>query len=287
MKDKSNDISLLKMYEDDMKQFDTSVLDEKQEKDLLTRYYNNQDKEAYEELILHNMKLVKYFARRYLSQGVEIVDLIQEGNIGLMEAIKHFDISKEVRFSTYATWWIRHFITRYIENRSKMIRIPVNLYIKLEEYKYYEELYMKTNCTVPFNEYIMSKLTISSNIYDSLTLNANEPLSLNVSVDDEDGRKTTVLDMVADSCDIENNYIQGLLLEDIDEVLNEKEKNILFMRYGITPYVRTYTCCEIGKLYGVSRQEISRIEIRAKRKLLLFYRNNGLSKKEATFKYVK
>ena len=168
-----------------------------------------------------------------------------------------------------------------------MIIIPVNLYIKLEEYKYYEELYMKTNCTVPFKEYIMSKLNISSNIYDSLTLNANEPLSLNVSVDDEDGRKTTVLDMVADSCDIENNYIQGLLLEDIDEVLNEKEKNILFMRYGITPYVRTYTCCEIGKLYGVSRQEISRIEIRAKRKLLLFYRNNGLSKKEATFKYVK
>lgn len=296
MKDKSNDISLLKMYEDDMKQFDTSVLDEKQEKDLLTRYYNNQDKEAYEELILHNMKLVKYFARRYLFQGVEIVDLIQEGNIGLMEAVKRFNPSLNYAFTTYAGSFIKGYILNYIFHKTRVLRIPNKLFLDIVKYFNLKDEYELVQTDLSIDEYIKNKLGVTDDYYKDIVTFSEDVLSLDYMTeysDDLDGitfaeRYKTKEISYEDTFIEKEQQIEDLkkLRESLDN-LSYREREILLMRYGISPYDRTYTCREIGDMYGVSRQEISRIEILTKRKLLLFYRNNSLNEKEATFKYVK
>lgn len=269
MKDKSNDISLLKMYEDDMKQFDTSLLSKENEKELVYRYYNNHDKKAYEELILHNMRLVIKIAKRYKAFNCDITDLIQEGNIGLMEAVKRFNPSLNYAFTTYAGSFIKGYILNYIFHKTRVLRIPNKLFIDIVKYFNLKDEYELVQTDLSIDEYIKSKLGVTDDYYKDIVTFSEDVLSLDYMAeykDDLDGipfvLRYKVKDITYEEAFIEKEQkIEDLkkLRESLDK-LPYREREILLMRYGIKPYKNAYTLEEVGKVFKISRQRVKQIE---------------------------
>ena len=237
--------SLYAMYEDDMKQFDTSLLSKEKEKELVYRYYNNHDKKAYEELILHNMRLVIKIAKRYKAFNCDITDLIQEGNIGLMEAVKRFNPSLNYAFSTYAGSFIKGYILNYIFHKTRVLRIPNKLFIDIVKYFNLKDEYELVQTDLSIDEYIKSKLGVTDDYYKDIVTFSEDVLSLDYMAeykDDLDGipfvLRYKVKDITYEEAFIEKEQkIEDLkkLRESLDK-LPYREREILLMRYGIKPY---------------------------------------------------
>ena len=261
--------SLYAMYEDDMKQFDTSLLSKENEKELVYRYYNNHDKKAYEELILHNMRLVIKTAKRYKAFNCDITDLIQEGNIGLMEAVKRFNPSLNYAFTTYAGSFIKGYILNYIFHKTRVLRIPNKLFIDIVKYFNLKDEYELVQTDLSIDEYIKSKLGVTDDYYKDIVTFSEDVLSLDYMAeykDDLDGipfvLRYKVKDITYEEAFIEKEQkIEDLkkLRESLDK-LPYREREILLMRYGIKPYKNAYTLEEVGKVFKISRQRVKQIE---------------------------
>ena len=261
--------SLYAMYEDDMKQFDTSLLSKEKEKKLVYRYYNNHDKKAYEELILHNMRLVIKIAKRYKAFNCDITDLIQEGNIGLMEAVKRFNPSLNYAFTTYAGSFIKGYILNYIFHKTRVLRIPNKLFIDIVKYFNLKDEYELIQTDLSIDEYIKSKLGVTDDYYKDIETFSEDVLSLDYMAeykDDLDGipfvLRYKVKDITYEEAFIEKEQkIEDLkkLRESLDK-LPYREREILLMRYGIKPYKNAYTLEEVGKVFKISRQRVKQIE---------------------------
>lgn len=261
--------SLYAMYEDDMKQFDTSLLSKEKEKELVYRYYNNHDKKAYEELILHNMRLVIKIAKRYKAFNCDITDLIQEGNIGLMEAVKRFNPSLNYAFTTYAGSFIKGYILNYIFHKTRVLRIPNKLFIDIVKYFNLKDEYELVQTDLSVDEYIKSKLGVTDDYYKDIVTFSEDVLSLDYMAeykDDLDGipfvLRYKVKDITYEEAFIEKEQkIEDLkkLRESLDK-LPYREREILLMRYGIKPYKNAYTLEEVGKVFKISRQRVKQIE---------------------------
>ena len=261
--------SLYAMYEDDMKQFDTSLLSKEKEKELVYRYYNNHDKKAYEELILHNMRLVIKIAKRYKAFNCDITDLIQEGNIGLMEAVKRFNPSLNYAFTTYAGSFIKGYILNYIFHKTRVLRIPNKLFIDIVKYFNLKDEYELVQTDLSIDEYIKSKLGVTDDYYKDIVTFSEDVLSLDYMAeykDDLDGipfvLRYKVKDITYEEAFIEKEQkIEDLkkLRESLDK-LPYREREILLMRYGIKPYKNAYTLEEVGKVFKISRQRVKQIE---------------------------
>ena len=261
--------SLYAMYEDDMKQFDTSLLSKEKEKELVYRYYNNHDKKAYEELILHNMRLVIKIAKRYKAFNCDITDLIQEGNIGLMEAVKRFNPSLNYAFTTYAGSFIKGYILNYIFHKTRVLRIPNKLFIDIVKYFNLKDEYELIQTDLSIDEYIKSKLGVTDDYYKDIVTFSEDVLSLDYMAeykDDLDGipfvLRYKVKDITYEEAFIEKEQkIEDLkkLRESLDK-LPYREREILLMRYGIKPYKNAYTLEEVGKVFKISRQRVKQIE---------------------------
>ena len=261
--------SLYAMYEDDMKQFDTSLLSKENEKELVYRYYNNHDKKAYEELILHNMRLVIKIAKRYKAFNCDITDLIQEGNIGLMEAVKRFNPSLNYAFTTYAGSFIKGYILNYIFHKTRVLRIPNKLFIDIVKYFNLKDEYELVQTDLSIDEYIKSKLGVTDDYYKDIETFSEDVLSLDYMAeykDDLDGipfvLRYKVKDITYEEAFIEKEQkIEDLkkLRESLDK-LPYREREILLMRYGIKPYKNAYTLEEVGKVFKISRQRVKQIE---------------------------
>ena len=261
--------SLYAMYEDDMKQFDTSLLSKENEKELVYRYYNNHDKKAYEELILHNMRLVIKIAKRYKAFNCDITDLIQEGNIGLMEAVKRFNPSLNYAFTTYAGTFIKGYILNYIFHKTRVLRIPNKLFIDIVKYFNLKDEYELVQTDLSIDEYIKSKLGVTDDYYKDIVTFSEDVLSLDYMAeykDDLDGipfvLRYKVKDITYEEAFIEKEQkIEDLkkLRESLDK-LPYREREILLMRYGIKPYKNAYTLEEVGKVFKISRQRVKQIE---------------------------
>lgn len=261
--------SLYAMYEDDMKQFDTSLLSKENEKELVYRYYNNHDKKAYEELILHNMRLVIKIAKRYKAFNCDITDLIQEGNIGLMEAVKRFNPSLNYAFTTYAGSFIKGYILNYIFHKTRVLRIPNKLFIDIVKYFNLKDEYELVQTDLSIDEYIKSKLGVTDDYYKDIVTFSEDVLSLDYMAeykDDLDGipfvLRYKVKDITYEEAFIEKEQkIEDLkkLRESLDK-LPYREREILLMRYGIKPYKNAYTLEEVGKVFKISRQRVKQIE---------------------------
>jgi len=220
---------------------------------------------AREHLIKANTRLVVSIAKRYLSRGVPFLDLIQEGNLGLMKAVEKYEYQRGFRFSTYATWWIRQTITRSIADQGRTIRVPVHMVDRIRQlYKLTHEMEQKLG-RIPTNEELGDQIGVSSNKVDWMLQVSWLPLSLESPINDEDDSELGMF--VEDEITptpMQSAYT-NLLREKIEEVLATlppREARILRLRFGLDNG-RTYTLEEVGKKFGLTRERIRQIEGKA------------------------
>jgi RNA polymerase primary sigma factor len=227
------------------------------------------DKNAQTKLVECNLKLVVPIAKRYMGCGLPLLDLIQEGNLGLMKAAEKYDGEKGFRFSTYATYWIRQAISRALGDQSRTIRIPANMVELLTKVKKASAELTQSLHREPTDEEIAEKLGIELEKVQTVMDMAQATTSLDVAVDD-DG-ETTIGDLIADH-NTENPYqnlvqeANSQIVEAVLSTLPTKEADILRMRFGIGAD-KPMTLEEVGKHYGVTRERIRQVENKAIRKL--------------------
>ena len=227
------------------------------------------DKEAINHLVECNLKLVVPIAKRYAGCGLPLLDLIQEGNLGLIKAAEKYDGSKGWRFSTYATYWIRQTISRALGDQSRTIRIPANMVELLSKVKKASAELTQFLRRDPTDQEIADKLNIELDKVQTVMDIAQATTSLDTPVDD-DG-ETSMGDRIADTS-TENPYQNMVaeanrqIVESVLSTLSSKEAEILRMRFGIGSD-RPMTLEEVGKHYGVTRERIRQVENKAIRKL--------------------
>jgi RNA polymerase primary sigma factor len=225
---------------------------------------------AREHLIKANTRLVVSIAKRYIGRGVPFLDLIQEGNLGLMKAVEKYEYQRGFRFSTYATWWIRQTITRAIADQGRTIRVPVHMVDRIRQlYRTTHEMEQSLG-RIPTTDELADKLHLPANKVDWMLRVSWLPLSLEspVSEDEEDSELGMFVEDQITPTPIQSTYTR-LLREKVEAVLDTlppREARILRMRFGLDNG-RTYTLEEVGEKFGLTRERIRQIEGKALRRL--------------------
>lgn len=257
-----------------------ALLTPEEESDLARRKSEG-DVEAGRRLVEANLRLVVSIAKRYTGRGMSFLDLVQEGNLGLMKAVEKFDYAKGYRLSTYATWWVKQSITRSLADQSRTIRLPVHMVEAVNKIRRAQRSLSVKLGREPSMEEVAEEVNMSEKRVAELIQASGDTVSLETPVGDEEG--SNLGDFVADDANAstEDKAESFLLREEIDSMLqglNPREREVIILRFGLETG-HPLTLEEVGKRFNVTRERIRQIETAALRKL----RNPSKSKKIRDF----
>ena len=257
-----------------------ALLTPEEESDLARRKSEG-DVEAGRKLVEANLRLVVSIAKRYTGRGMSFLDLVQEGNLGLMKAVEKFDYAKGYRLSTYATWWVKQSITRSLADQSRTIRLPVHMVEAVNKIRRAQRSLSVKLGREPSMEEVAEEVNMSGKRVAELIQASGDTVSLETPVGDEEG--SNLGDFVADDANAstEDKEESFLLREEIDSMLqglNPREREVIILRFGLETG-HPLTLEEVGKRFNVTRERIRQIETAALRKL----RNPSKSKKIRDF----
>ncbi|MBR6735259.1 MAG: RNA polymerase sigma factor RpoD [Oscillospiraceae bacterium] len=244
------------------------LLTSEEEIDLAVRMANG-DEYAKQRLSEANLRLVVSIAKRYVGRGMQFLDLIQEGNLGLIKAVEKFDYTKGFKFSTYATWWIRQAITRAIADQARTIRIPVHMVETINKVKKVSSQLLHKNGHEPTAEEIADELGMPVDKVREIMRVAQEPVSLETPIGEEED--SHLGDFIPDDdtpapADAASHILLREQLSEVLHTLTPREEKVLRLRFGLEDG-RSRTLEEVGKEFNVTRERIRQIEAKALRKL--------------------
>jgi RNA polymerase primary sigma factor len=246
----------------------TSLLTAEEEK-ALARRIDLGDKAARDKMIESNLRLVVKIAKRYINRGLPFIDLIEEGNIGLIKAVERFKLSKECRFSTYATWWIRQSIERALVNQSRIIRLPVHVSDDINRMLKVTRMLVQDLNREPTTKEVATKMEVNTSYVRRLLVLLKKTYSIEMPMGENSDY--FLIDTIEDT----SNHSPATLLEDVNKFemvsawlgeLSENEQKIIAMRFGLDDK-EPQTLDTIGRSFGVTRERIRQIEAKSLEKL--------------------